>query len=107
MCISQEGEQMETLSETAGLNVIAMQKFDIAYEQLAPHLQAHVREECVRRAGPQLLEALNAMTTLMQIAADEIDTDNRHPMRGYGGKTVRENIYAARAAILSAEGRNA
>lgn len=50
-----------------------------------------------------MLSALKAMTSLMQTAADEIDTDTRHPLRGYGGKTVRENIYAANEAIKKAE----
>jgi hypothetical protein len=55
-------------------------------------------------AAPEMLESLKALTHLMQEAADEIDTDAKHPLRGYGGKTVRENIFAAREAIAKAEG---
>jgi hypothetical protein len=77
----------------------------VAYEIRMPEAILSKSNADLIAAAPDMLEALKAMTHLMQEAADEIDTDVRHPMRGYGGKTVRENIHAAKEAIAKAEGQ--
>lgn len=59
----------------------------------------------LHKAAPELLASLRAVTWLLQTAADEIDTDNAHPMHGYGGKTVRENLHEANEVIAKAEAK--
>jgi len=51
-------------------------------------------------SAPDLLASLKAMTTLMQNAAAEIDINS---LRGYGGRTVWENVHHAKAVIAKAE----
>jgi hypothetical protein len=53
-----------------GLNVIALQKFDIPYDELAPALQGHVREEAVRRAAPNMLSALKEIRDARDYCAE-------------------------------------